>query len=120
MKRKIILLPTFVAIVLVGCQSDENSHAEKSEPPAKPKVEKPAKPPVTNPNRPMKNQPAPEGDNVFIGMDLKSAEEHAKKNDLIHRVVERDGKPLPATRDYRPNRVNFSVKGGKVVKVNRG
>ena len=56
----------------------------------------------------------------FEGLSEKEAGTLAEKRDLKHRVTERDGQPLPATRDFRPDRVNFSVKAGKVISVSRG
>ncbi|MDF1737824.1 MAG: hypothetical protein P1U86_01595 [Verrucomicrobiales bacterium] len=56
----------------------------------------------------------------FEGLSEKEAGSLAEKRDLKHRVVERDGQPLPATRDFRPDRVNFTVKAGKVISVSRG
>lgn len=108
MNRKHILTLS-VALFAVGCQSDDHDS-----------LDKPDQPPATNPGHPMKNQPLPASDGAFVGMDVDAAAKHAEKSGLRHRVVERDGKPLPATRDYRPDRVNFSVKAGKVVKVTRG
>ncbi|MCG8602045.1 MAG: hypothetical protein MI807_18020 [Verrucomicrobiales bacterium] len=113
------MLVLSATLFAAGCQSDEKGGESHRETAAKPEMEKPVKPPA-NSNRPMKNQPPPASDGAYIGMDLKAAETQAEKSGLRHRVVERDGKPLPATRDYRPNRVNFSVKAGKVIKVTRG
>ncbi len=56
----------------------------------------------------------------FEGLSETEAGNLAEKRDLKHRVIERDGQPLPATRDYRLDRVNFSVKAGKVISVSRG
>ncbi|MBH9663825.1 hypothetical protein [Burkholderia multivorans] len=38
----------------------------------------------------------------------------------LWRVIERDGKSLPGTMDYRPERRDLAVRGGKVVAVRRG
>lgn len=59
-------------------------------------------------------------DYEYEGLSEKEAGSLAEKRELKHRVVERDGQPLPATRDFRPDRVNFSVKKGKVIQVSRG
>lgn len=56
----------------------------------------------------------------FIGLTLGEAEAKAKKADLPHRVVKRDGESLPVTRDYRPERLNFTVENGKVTAVTNG
>jgi len=59
-------------------------------------------------------------DGDFVGMAIAEAERLAERRRLAHRVVMLDGQPRPATRDYRPDRVNFEVEGGRVVKVTRG
>jgi len=61
--------------------------------------------------------PTPES---FVGLELKVAQEKADKADLPHRVVREDGKDFPVTRDYRPERLNFTVEKGIVTKVNNG
>ena len=63
---------------------------------------------------------AAETDNDFVGLSLSDAEKVAVKRDLKYRVTMLDGKPQPATRDYRLDRVNFAVEKGKVVGVSRG
>ena len=59
-------------------------------------------------------------DNDFIGLPLTKAQELAESRGLKHRVIKEDGKPLPAIKDYRPNRVNFEIELAKVVAVSRG
>ena len=56
----------------------------------------------------------------FVGLTLKEAEALADKHALRHRVVMLDGKPRPATKDYRPERLNFTVVDGKVTAVRKG
>jgi hypothetical protein len=56
----------------------------------------------------------------FIGLNLKDAQALAKKNNLPSRVVEIDGKPQMVTRDMRPERFNFAIKDGKVIRVTKG
>ncbi len=82
--------------------------------------------------KPADGNPAPEAppvtgkgenaasDDAFIGRTAESAAALAKERDLISRIVSVDGQPRPATKDYRPNRVNFEIEQGKVVKVSRG
>jgi len=62
-------------------------------------------------------KPTPES---FVGLELKAAQEKADKADLPHRVVREDGKDFPVTRDYRPERLNFTVEKGIVTKVSNG
>ncbi len=54
-------------------------------------------------------------DTDYVGLTEAEAEELATENDVPFRVVERDGEPLPTTRDYRPGRINAVVTGGVVV-----
>lgn len=61
--------------------------------------------------------PTPES---FVGLELKAAQEKADKADLPHRVIREDGKDFPVTRDYRPERLNFTVEKGIVTKVGNG
>ncbi len=56
----------------------------------------------------------------FIGLTVKSAQALAKKNNLPSRVVEIDGKPQIVTMDMRPERFNFAIKDGKVIRVTKG
>lgn len=72
------------------------------------------------PAKPEAKAALPEDDTAFVGMKLGDAEKLAEERGLKHRVVERDGKPLPATKDYRPDRINFSVEKDVVVKTSRG
>ncbi|MDF1656502.1 MAG: hypothetical protein P1U58_02750 [Verrucomicrobiales bacterium] len=61
-----------------------------------------------------------ERDQDMIGLSLSEAEKLAVKRGLLYRVTMLDGKPQPATRDRRENRVNFVVEAGKVLGVSRG
>jgi len=56
----------------------------------------------------------------FIGLSSDEAKALADKHKIPNRVVMIDGKHLPTTRDYRPNRLNFSIEKGKVTKVSKG
>lgn len=53
-----------------------------------------------------------EGD--YIGLTEVEAEARAESNEVLFRVVERNGEMLPTTRDYRPGRINATVDGGVV------
>lgn len=66
---------------------------------------------------PLSKSPEPKD---FIGLTLEKAQALAKTHKLRHRVVMIDGKPLPVTRDHRPERLNFTVEKGKVTKVTKG
>ena len=37
-----------------------------------------------------------------------------------NRIIELDGASQPVTRDFRPDRLNFKVNGGKITEVSKG
>lgn len=53
----------------------------------------------------------------YIGLTEQAALDKAAAANKAARVVERDGKSLPVTMDFYAGRLNFSVKDGKVSKV---
>lgn len=59
-------------------------------------------------------------DEAFIGRTADAAAALAKEQGLLSRVVSVDGQLRPTTKDLRPNRVNFEIEKGRVVKVSRG
>lgn len=60
--------------------------------------------------------PAPDTPSDYIGLTEAEAEALAAANDVMFRVVERDGEMLPTTRDYRPGRINATVDDGMVTR----
>ncbi|RYD66016.1 MAG: hypothetical protein EOP83_06085 [Verrucomicrobiaceae bacterium] len=74
-------------------------------------------PPESAEKQPSDAVPTPES---FVGLTLQEAEAKAKEADLPHRVVRNDGEDFPVTRDYRPERLNFTVEKGVVTKVTTG
>jgi hypothetical protein len=56
----------------------------------------------------------------FTGLTLEVAVERAEKADLPHRIIKKDGEDLPVTRDYRPERLNFTLEKGIVTHVTNG
>ena len=63
-------------------------------------------------------QAAAAPDNSLIGKSEQDAA--ALLNGCLWRVSERDGKALPGTMDYREERRNLGIQGGKVIWVRRG
>jgi hypothetical protein len=57
---------------------------------------------------------------AYIGLTVDAATAKAKADGRAARVVEKDGVPLPATLDYNPERLNFTVTDNKVTKVTTG
>jgi len=101
MKKSLILLTSFC---FVGCQ-----------PKQEPKPPSHSETPVENPQS--GEIPTPSS---FIGLTEEQASAKATKADLPHRVIMRDGQSLPVTRDYRPERLNFTIENGKVTAVTNG
>lgn len=50
----------------------------------------------------------------FVGMTTTQAQEKAKRDGTIFRVVQEDGEPKPVTMDLREGRINAVVVGGVV------
>ena len=46
---------------------------------------------------------------TYKWLSVEQATEYAKTNNQLFRIVEQDGQPLPATKDYRPWRINATV-----------
>src|SRR5690242_14696288 len=57
---------------------------------------------------------------AYIGLTADAATAKAKADGRAARVVEKDGVPLPASLDYNPERLNFTVNDNKVTKVTTG
>lgn len=99
---KHLALSTFAALTVLSC--------------------KPAKTPDSPP--PPAEMPAPTPDPAepesLIGLTLEAAEAAADTANLPHRVIQIDGQPRPATKDYRPERLNFTVEKGIVTAVTNG
>jgi hypothetical protein len=55
-----------------------------------------------------------------VGLDEVKGAELAASRGLKHRILSVDGKPRPATKDYRPDRINFELVDGKITAVSRG
>lgn len=62
----------------------------------------------------------PLSEQAFMGLSPEEAQQLAQKHKLKCRIVEVDGKPRMTTRDYRPERLNFTTTKGKVTRVTKG
>lgn len=103
MKKSLIpLIPCFLA----ACQP-KHSPSETEPPPPAPVPENAASGEIPTPSS-------------FVGLPLEEAEAKAKAADLPHRVIRKDGEEFPVTRDYRPERLNFTVENGIVTEVTQG
>ncbi len=56
----------------------------------------------------------------LVGMPLAKVQAACDAAKVRHRVVEIDGQPQAATKDFRPERLSFSVKDGVITKVSNG
>lgn len=106
MKIKAPWLVSVAALALVACQPDKTARPGDAPVPAKPEV------PRTMPDA---TQPG-----TFMGVSLKVAQDAADRAGVKHRVIMEDGVSKPATMDYNPARLNFTVEKGIVTAVNKG
>lgn len=56
----------------------------------------------------------------LVGFSERAGEICATLNNWIFRTIQRDGRDLPATKDYRTNRVNASVRNGQITEISIG
>lgn len=56
----------------------------------------------------------------WIGLELKDAINKANSINYTHRIVEEDGVSFMVKMDFRSNRVNLRLRGGKVIGVYTG
>lgn len=98
-----------LAFALFSCQPSQEKTENRPEPTAPVPSSQPAKP-----------EPTAGDPKSFIGLTETEAVEAANRLELPHRIVERDGEHFPATRDFRPNRLNFVIEKGLVTRVTAG
>jgi len=97
-----------LVLALSACQPEQKPAAEK---PAAPQPEKDAETAKSD-------DPADAAS--YVGMTLEAAKARADKAGIPSRVVEEDGQSKPVTMDHRPERLNFAVKAGKIIRVTKG
>lgn len=56
----------------------------------------------------------------LLGKTLQEAEKEIRNQELISRLVEKDGQFFIVTRDVKPHRLNLTVKDNKITKVSVG
>ena len=103
MKQLLFVIP---ALAIVSCQPE----AEK---PAAPETETATEAPAA----PSIDVSKPDS---LVGMPLKKVQAACDAAEVLHRVVEIDGKPQMVTMDYRPERLNFAVENAVIIKVTTG
>ena len=64
--------------------------------------------------------PKPLTEKSFIGLTTTAAQALASSKDLPYRLIEVDGIPQIVTEDFRPERFNFAIRDGKVIRVTKG
>jgi hypothetical protein len=101
-------LPIAVCLSLAACQQQES----------KPQGESPSRAPQSSPPAKVNDDPA-DADS-YLGMTTEEAGARADKAGIRWRVVEEDGQGRPVTKDHRPDRLNFAVAAGKIIRVTKG
>jgi hypothetical protein len=95
-------LPIAACLYLAACQP-ESKPAPKSPPPPAAEV----------------NADPADADS-YLGMSVEEAGARADKAGIRWRVIEEDGQGRPVTKDHRPDRLNFAVAAGKIIRVTKG
>jgi hypothetical protein len=101
-------LPFAVCLSLAACQQQESKPQEGAASPA----------PQSAPPATVNDDPA-DADS-YLGMTVEEAGARADKAGIRWRVVEEDGQGRPVTKDHRPDRLNFAVAAGKIIRVTKG
>lgn len=50
----------------------------------------------------------------YIGLSESEAQQKAQKEQVVYRVVKRDGKGLTILDDFRENRINVTIEHGRI------
>ncbi|CAB3763551.1 hypothetical protein GQ57_14150 [Burkholderia sp. MSh2] len=104
MKKTIAMLTALVAsATFAGCANMDAKNTSAGGPP-------------TNGGQACKADAGP--DDALVG--TTEADAAAQLDGCLWRVLERDGKALPGTMDYRQERRNLGIRDGKVIWVRRG
>lgn len=103
MKMLLCLIPL---LGIASCQTEADKSSSKE---PEPTPEAPADPPI--------NISKPES---LVGKPLDKVKAACDSAEIPNRVIELDGEGLPATMDYRPERLNFAVKDGIIIRVTTG
>lgn len=74
------------------------------------------------PKLPKSFKPSPAGlsDRPYFGLTKQEAAALAAGEGRRWRIIREDGKSKPVTRDHRPDRLNFTVEQGLIVRVTKG
>jgi hypothetical protein len=99
-RTALVALTALLAATAVGCGDDSPSNATGTTVPIE-----------------CADEPTEELADGLVGLTESEATAAAEACGWILRVVRRDGEDLPATRDFRPNRVNVEVTDGEVTAI---
>jgi hypothetical protein len=113
MTSKRSLASIAAVLSLAACKPDADAGAGAG---AKPETPAPTPPPAETPAA----TPDPKKPESYVGLEEKAAGDMADKAGVTWRIVEVDGKSRPVTMDHRPDRLNFAIKDGKVIRVTQG
>jgi hypothetical protein len=109
MKIKIPFTCLAAALSIAACKPE-------SKPDAKPEAPVPVAPAAEA----AATTPDPKKPESYLGLDEKEAGAMADKAGVKWRVIEVDGESRPVTMDHRPDRMNFAIKDGKIIRVTQG
>ncbi|MDA7881882.1 hypothetical protein N9A94_06215 [Akkermansiaceae bacterium] len=56
----------------------------------------------------------------YLGLTKEDALAQAREDDYACRVIKENGRSFPVTMDHNPDRINFVIENGIVVKVTEG
>jgi hypothetical protein len=111
MKINVLLASLVVVLSIAACKPESNPGAKPETPAPAPATPPAAAPPaVADPKNPAS----------YVGLEEKAAGAMADKAGVTWRIVEVDGESRPVTMDHRPDRLNFAIKDGKVIRVTQG
>jgi hypothetical protein len=115
------ILAAALTLAAVSCEQHSSEPAPEKKPATAEEPTVPEERPAPNP---APEKPAAPDDptetSSYIGMTVQDASARADKADIRWRVVEEDGQSRPVTMDYRPDRLNFVVEKGKIIRVTKG
>lgn len=72
------------------------------------------------PNLPTDNKNITKFANTLIGQTPEQAQQETQKHGYTLRISSTNGTPHPQTQDYRPNRINITIKNNKITHTTIG
>lgn len=112
---KLRVFCVFISL-LASCQSP----APRNRQPVKPEPTPAETPNQKRESITSKGKLSPTTEQAYLGLSKATALSKAKEAKLKARIVKEDGKLFMVTKDYRPDRLNFTIESGKVTRVTKG